>query len=192
MNVEIGSLAERLGMVDNAPEEKIIEPIPGVQNPITTAPTNGTLDMRMRYIGFIKEGQGKAAFIRIDGVQRIVRENAIAQSGQDGYDDLTIKAIYPKFIVVSDGDTEEKIVLAKRTGQAISMVNGNEIDSASAPTESNERPDGMPQSIIDRRREKLEDAARSRTEGNAINTIPSNTRRGNLNNRRNRNRNNDD
>ncbi len=167
LTIDIGPLADRLALVENAPVEEIIE-VPDPQGPRDPIQSTGGLEKRLRYIGFIKEGRRNAAFIRIDGVQRIVRESTTARAGEEGYEDLTISMIRPGYIVVSDGEIEERIMLGERTGQSISMVNGNEIDAISLPEESNERPNTAAQEVLDRRRERLEERSRSQDEGRGL------------------------
>jgi len=170
--VEVGSLAERLSMVDNAPalpETPVVsEPTgPGPEDP-TPSGENGEIAKRLRFIGYVAEGAGHAAFVRIDGVQRIVREGGTLTSPDEYLDELTIKTIRPRFIIASDDNGEARVMLGSRTGQTITMANGNEITPAEvAPSDTtsyDERilgdPDRVPQRELDRRRRTLDRALR--------------------------------
>ena len=129
MRIDPGSIAARFGMLDNAPEvtsvPDIVDPELPDDQPIIDEP--GSLAKRVRYTGYINDSEQPLAFIRIDGVQRIVAEGAIAKAGSFGLDDLEIKAVRPKFILVSDGELEDRIRLAERSGAAVTVSAGTDI-----------------------------------------------------------------
>lgn len=170
-HVEVASLAERLSMVDNAPKlpevEVVVEttkdPIQGEDDE-----ENGEIPKRLRFIGYVAEGSNHAAFVRLDGVQRIVREGGMIISPDENLSDLTIKTIRPKYIVATDDKGEARVLLGTRTGQTITMANGNEITPAKvAPDDAknyDERilgdPSRVPEREIERRRRTLDRALR--------------------------------
>lgn len=169
--VEVGSLAERLSMVDNAPDfpqEVIAATTKDPAPPPTTSGENGEIAKRLRFIGYVAEGSNHAAFVRIDGVQRIVREGATISSDDEYLNELTIKTIRPKFIIASDENGQARVLLGSRSGQTITMANGNEITPAAADEKSDptydERilgdPDRVPQRELDRRRRTMDRALR--------------------------------
>ncbi|MFK7759202.1 MAG: hypothetical protein AB8C13_04560 [Phycisphaerales bacterium] len=118
------SIAARFSMLDNAPQSDIPQETDlVVEAPVETetSTTTGTLAKRVRYTGYIQDSDQALAFIRIDGTQRIVAEGGTARAGSMGLDDLTIKAVRPKFILISDGTTDDRIQLADKTGPSITM-----------------------------------------------------------------------
>lgn len=124
VRINPGSIAARFSMLDNAPQTDIPqETVVDIETPTETeaVPTSGTLAKRVRYTGYIQDSDQALAFIRIDGTQRIVAEGGTARAGSMGLDDLTIKAVRPKFILVSDGITDDRIQLADKTGPSITM-----------------------------------------------------------------------
>ena len=158
-------------MVDNAPAIPEAEvAVETVETPTTEESNseNGEIPKRLRFIGYVAEGSTHAAFVRLDGVQRIVREGGVIQSHDENLSDLTIKTIRPKFIIASDERGEARVLLGTRTGQTITMANGNEITPATvAPDAANnydERllgdPSRVPQRELDRRRRTLDRALR--------------------------------
>lgn len=133
--VDASSIAARLALLDNAPElpetQEVQTPI---EQPIEQQQTEpGTLAKRVRYTGYIEDADSPLAFIRIDGVQRIVPEGGIAQAGSIALDDLTLKGVRPKFILVTDGQVEERIQLSTRNGASITMSGGGEVEVARIP-----------------------------------------------------------
>lgn len=168
--VEVASLAERLSMVDNAP--KLPEAAVVVETRKTPEPggddENGEIPKRLRFIGYVAEGSNHAAFVRLDGVQRIVREGGMIISPDENLSDLTIKTIRPKYIVATDDKGEARVLLGTRTGQTITMANGNDITPAAvAPDDAknyDERilgdPSRVPEREIERRRRTLDRALR--------------------------------
>ena len=153
-HVDAGSIAARFSLLDNAPDTQIPNEIPSPVETVVDIPDEpGSLAKRIRYTGFINDDQKPLAFIRIDGVQRIVAQGGIARSGSMGLDDLTIKAVRPGFIMVSDGQIEDRITLAERSGASITMSSGATVIQADIPTreedvvlspEELERLDAMP------------------------------------------------
>jgi hypothetical protein len=169
--VEVGSLAERLSMVDNAPDlpqEIIVATTKDPDPEPTQSGENGEIAKRLRFIGYVAEGARHAAFVRLDGVQRIVREGATIQSDDEYLSELTIKTIRPKFIIASDENGQARVMLGSRSGQSITMANGNEITPAvtedKTTPEYDERilgdPDRVPQRELDRRRRTMDRALR--------------------------------
>lgn len=129
--IEPAGIAARLEMLDNAPR---VTSVPEVFTLEDKEPENndqsdeGMLAKRVRYTGYISDSNNPHAFIRIDGTQRIVRQGALAQAGSAGLDDLTITTVRPKFIMVSDGTIEDRIMLADKTGPSITLSTGETID----------------------------------------------------------------
>jgi len=129
MRIDPGSIAARFTMIDNAPQvtsvPDIVDPDEPENQPIFEEP--GSLAKRVRYTGYINDSDQPLAFIRIDGVQRIVAEGAIARAGSFGFDDLEIKGVRPKFILVSNGEIEDRIPLAEKTGASVTLSAGTDI-----------------------------------------------------------------
>lgn len=131
--VDARSISDRLALLDNAPV--VQEPEATTDESAPEAPTDEGQDdsaaiiKRVKYLGYITEGDAPLAFIKIDSAQRIVREQAIVPAGSEGLDDLEVVAIRPNFIVLTDGEQRAKIRLASRTGPAIATTGGDEIDS---------------------------------------------------------------
>ena len=126
--IDPGSIGARLAMLDNAPlVTVVVDPVPttGPEDPVPEE--LGSLAKRVRYTGFINDSEQKLAFIRIDGTQRIVAEGSIARAGSLGLDDLTIKAVRPKYILVSDGQIEDQIPLAAKNGASITLSSGGDV-----------------------------------------------------------------
>ena len=138
--VDASSIAARLAMLDNAPDIPVAEETQTpVEQPVQQQQTEpGTLAKRVRYTGYIEDAESPLAFIRIDGVQRIVPEGGVAQAGSMALDDLTIKGVRPKFILVTDGQVEERIELMNRSGASITMSGGGEIEVARVPQTEDE------------------------------------------------------
>jgi len=135
--IDPGSIAARLAMLDNAPEtSKIPNEILAVDTDTTPVENTGSLAKRVRYTGYINDSDKPLAFIRIDGTQRIVAEGGIAKAGSMGLDDLTIKGVRPKFILVTDGQVEDRIKLAAKTGPSVTMSSGAEIIAAKPTREA--------------------------------------------------------
>lgn len=133
--VDAGSIAARFSLLDNAPVNEVIsDPITPAYTPPEVSDDSGMLLKRIRYTGYISDDQQPLAFLRIDGIQRIVAQGGVARAGSMGLDDLTIKAVRPKFILVTDGQVEDRIELASKTGPSISMSGGADIDIPTIPT----------------------------------------------------------
>ncbi len=181
MSIHVGSLAQRLSMTDNAPEIPKVEPPVAIEDP---APTDnedtGEIIKRLRYIGYVGESGSHAAFVRLDGTQRIVREGGTIQGQDEFLDDLTVKTIRPGYLIATDGERSVRIPLSKRSGKSITMANGNDITPATITDtrpdlEYNEAilgdPNRVPQHEINRRRRTLERALRGeqpRTEASRL------------------------
>jgi len=135
IQIDTLGLAQRFALLDNAPKIST-PPDTDVSNETgekTDAPTDtGEIAKRVRYIGFINEPDARHAFIRIDGKQRIVSLGEVAKAGAPEFSDLTIERITPTNIVMTDGTKRAQIMLASRTGQSITMVEGGKIDVAKA------------------------------------------------------------
>jgi hypothetical protein len=136
VQIDAGSIAARFGMLDNAPAVtlEVIDNTPTnttQQQPVSNE--SESLAKRVRYTGFISDDNNPLAFIRIDGTQRIVGEGATARAGSVALDDLTVKTVRPKFIVVSDGKVENRIEIADQTGASVTMSSGDSIVVADVP-----------------------------------------------------------
>jgi hypothetical protein len=136
VRIDPGSIAARFGMLDNAPEItlEVVDDTPPetVYEPSETT-ESGSLAKRVRYTGYISDNDNPLAFIRIDGTQRIVAEGGTARAGSAMLDDLQVKTVRPKFIVVSDGQVDDRIELADQNGAAISMSSGDPVVVADVP-----------------------------------------------------------
>jgi len=139
IRIDPRSVAARLAMLDNAPQVTTVPDTTPTTEP-TDEPTDepvsddsGSLAKRVRYTGYINDSDRPLAFIRIDGIQRIVAEGDVALAGSMGLDDLTIKAVRPKFILITDGQVEERIKLASKNGPSISMSSGSDVVVVSVP-----------------------------------------------------------
>ncbi|MFK7882898.1 MAG: hypothetical protein AB8F26_01790 [Phycisphaerales bacterium] len=206
MPVDMGGLAERLGMVANAPEA------PKVDTP-TDEPTivdEGDEEApaqpfasRVRYLGMITIGTQNSAFVNIDNRQRIARIGDVIPAPKERPElgDLKIVSVTRDAIEISHEDGEAEVTLAERVGSSITMVAGGDItpadQAATDPTvrtnanqfEFNGDGTRRSEAQIDRRRRALE---RQRTtdprdyDGPGL-VMPDNIRRGNVgNNRRDR------
>jgi hypothetical protein len=134
--VDAGSIAARLAMLDNAP--KVTQAEPDTPDLIDTTPVvsseQSPISKRVRYTGYIQDSERPLAFIRIDGVQRIVPQSGTARAGSLGFDDLTVKEVHPEYIILSDGQAQERIDLATNNGPAVTMASGAEVVVADVPT----------------------------------------------------------
>ncbi|MGV6815262.1 MAG: hypothetical protein ACWA5W_09690 [Phycisphaerales bacterium] len=131
--IDARGLAQRLALLDNAPEiidnTVIVDntPDPGDDDTQSSGDANAIVK-RVRYIGFINDPDTRHAFIRIDGKQRIVALGGIAKAGQDGFSDLTVDRINPNYIMLSDGETRARVSMANRVGQSITMISGEKVE----------------------------------------------------------------
>ncbi len=137
LQVDAKSIAARLSMLDNAPKLQVTpdEPVEeiAVEDYTEISQDSAAFMKRIRYTGYIRDSESPLAFLRIDGAQRIIPQGGVAQAGSIGLDDLTIKGVYPTYIVVTDGQTEERIELAGQTGASVTMASGAEIVVSDIP-----------------------------------------------------------
>jgi len=139
IRVDPGSIAARLAMLDNAPEITTVpDTSPTIDPTPTTTTEQGTLAKRVRYTGYIEDSEQPMAFIRIDGTQRIVPEGGVAQAGSMSLDDLTIKGVRPGFILITDGQIEERIKLSTKMGPSVTMSGGGEVEIVRVPQKESE------------------------------------------------------
>jgi hypothetical protein len=125
--IDPSSIAARLAMLDNAPQITSAPEIVPTEDEFESLPEeSGSIAKLGKYTGYINDSAQPLAFIRIDGTQRIVAQGGIARAGSLGLDDLTVKAVRPKFILVADGQTEERIELATNNGASITMSSGSD------------------------------------------------------------------
>ncbi|MFG0247196.1 MAG: hypothetical protein ACF8MF_14220 [Phycisphaerales bacterium JB052] len=139
-SVDTMGLAERLALLDNAPEPQVevVEPAePTDENTTDPGPTldEATIARRVKYIGFINDARTPRAFIRIDGKQRIVSLGEVAQSNDEALPDLEVERITPRLIILRDGESRAAIDLASKTGPSITLVEGDEIEVAATPVD---------------------------------------------------------
>ncbi|MBO6512586.1 MAG: hypothetical protein JJ974_01300 [Phycisphaerales bacterium] len=130
--IEPAGIAARLSLLDNAPRvTSVPEVVTTEDNEVEYVEdsTEGMLAKRVRYTGYISDSNNPLAFIRIDGTQRIVPQGGIAQAGSMSMDDLTITTVRPQFIMVSDGNVEDRIMLADKIGSA-STISSESIEAA--------------------------------------------------------------
>lgn len=136
VRINPGSIAARFGMLDNAPEItlEVVDNTPAETETVTEETTeSGSLAKRVRYTGYINDNNNPLAFIRIDGTQRIVAEGGTARAGTAVLDDLQVKRVRPKFIIVSDGQVDDRIELADQNGASITMSSGDPVVVADVP-----------------------------------------------------------
>jgi len=166
--VDLGAMAERLSLLDNAPTPPVIE------TPDDGGDAKPTIDdgvppqpfaSRVRYLGMIRVGEAKMAFVNIDGSQRVVHEGSVVppMDQRPEFGALTVTSIEQSAITVSHEDGEAEIELSKRDGPAITLVAGGEVDRVEmAPNadlsafETNANGKTLPASEIDRRRRAIE------------------------------------
>lgn len=140
-SVDTLGLAERFALLDNAPriaqapvEPTIDPPAPGgVETPTVD---DANLIRRVKYIGFINSSTTQHAFIRIDGVQRIVSVGQVARTGDEQFEDVKVMRVTPDYIRVSDGVGSADISLASKTGPAVTMVDGTDVAPVAVNPES--------------------------------------------------------
>lgn len=134
--VDPRSIAARLAMLDNAPTRpEQADSTPDLSDTaVAISNESNPISKRVRYTGYIEDSQQPMAFLRIDGAQRIVPKGGIARAGSLGLDDLTIKGVEPEYIIVTDGQTDERINLAASNGAAVTMASGADVVVAQVPT----------------------------------------------------------
>lgn len=198
--VDMGGLAERLGMIANAPAAPVVETPDDPETPTTGGePTNEPAQpfaSRVRYLGLITIGGSNAAFVSIDNRQRIVKEGDVvaAPAERPELGDLTIVRIERAKITVAHEDGDAEIALADRDKATLTMVEADPADPAAGATqpvldsrfENNGNGTRRPQDQIDRRRRALERQRNSDPrdyDGPGL-VMPDNIRRGNIGNRR--------
>jgi len=137
-SVDTLGLAQRLALLDNAPEPPVVavETGPDVD---TTPDTefdgdDATIVRRVKYIGFINDARTPRAFIRIDGKQRIVSSGETAQSANEDFPDLRVERVTPYLIILRDGEKRAAVNLASKSGPSITMVEGTEVEVAATPS----------------------------------------------------------
>lgn len=141
--VDTLGLAERLALMDNAPEgmRTVGDPLPPEvpEGPDEGPPDEGPdprIMRRVRYIGFINDARTQHAFIRIDGKQRIVAAGGIAKSGTEEFPDLRVERVTPSLMVLSDGENRATINISDNNGPSVTMVSGDDIAVAATPEDS--------------------------------------------------------
>lgn len=139
--VDTLGLAERLSLLDNAPESMRTVDTPEVDvtidDPVPEeGPGDITIIRRVRYVGFINDARTQHAFIRIDGKQRIVAAGGIAKSGDEQFPDLKVERVTPQLIILSDGETRAAVNIADHSGPSVTMVSGDDIAVAAVPEDS--------------------------------------------------------
>lgn len=137
--IDTSGLAARLALLDNAPQitkapdlaadRPLVEPDPAEDARLTSI--KGFAG-RIRYLGMVQAGAERAAFVKVDGQQRIVRQGTVIQPPADQADlgALTIERVNGRAIVVSQGEARANIDLEARTGPAITMIGGGDVAQA--------------------------------------------------------------
>lgn len=177
-------LSARLAMLDNAP--KIPDAVGVVVNTgdqqavvpvVESEPASGIRD-RVRFLGVIRMGEQDAAFVNIDGRQRIVREGTRIGPPADRpqFPELLIERIMGDALVVRDGQRRERLDMSSRSGPAVTMADGGVVNRIEpTPADAEERVRGesgeLPQREIERRNRMIE----RQREGN-LNMNPENRR----------------
>ncbi|MEM9372159.1 MAG: hypothetical protein AAGA55_00820 [Planctomycetota bacterium] len=174
--VDMGGLAARLSMLDNAPVLPAVETRTDPDTDDEGGDDGGDdgvppqpFASRVRYLGLIRVGDASMAFVNIDGTQRVVREGSVVQPMQQRPElgALNIRTITATSITVSHEDGEAKIELSERSGPAVTLVAGGEIDRIEAAVpggvdpglgqfETNANGTRLPAAEIERRRRALE------------------------------------
>ena len=128
-------LSERFALLDNAPRPITVvkNDVPEELQPEETPIGVGEIAKRVRYIGFINDPDARHAFLRVDGKQRIVTIGGVARAGADEFPDLIAEKIMPDYVVLSDGENRAQINLAAKTGQSVTMVEGENIEVIATP-----------------------------------------------------------
>lgn len=159
-------LAARFALLENAP--KIPEPTQTVQTDPGTQPEpapDQPFATRVRYLGFIQSRGGNTAFMNVDGRQRVVRagDTILAPDQRPELGDLTVERVTGRQVVIAHNGERATIELADRTGPAITLVTGGEVDRVDIESDEprdmvSVRSDGheMPQREVDRRRRVLD------------------------------------
>lgn len=180
--VDAVGLSARLAMLDNAPK------IPDAKGVVVNTgdqqvavqveesePASGIRD-RVRFLGVIRMGDHDAAFVNIDGRQRIVREGTRIGPPADRpqFPELQVERITGDALVVRDGQRRERLDMSSRSGPAVTMADGGVVNRVEAtPADARVRGESgdMPQREIERRNRMIE----RQREGN-LNMNPENRR----------------
>lgn len=182
--VDAAGLSARLAMLDNAPkipDAKGVVVNSGEQQVVVqveeSQPASGIRD-RVRFLGVIRMGDHDAAFVNIDGRQRIVREGTRIGPPADRpqFPELQVERIMGDALVVRDGQRRERLDMSSRSGPAVTMANGGVVNRVEpTPTDAQARVRGesgeMPQREVERRNRMIE----RQREGN-LNMNPENRR----------------
>lgn len=178
LQIDTIGLSERFSLLDNAPRPvvAVINDVPEGQQPVETPVGEGEISKRVRYIGFINDPDALHAFLRIDGKQRIVTVGGVARAGTDEFPDLTAEKITADYVVLSDGENRAQINLAARTGQSITMVEGDSIDIV-APSENGSLLTAEDEATIAALPPRQQPMARTRLERERRGLPPENERR---------------
>jgi hypothetical protein len=149
---EAAAVAARLAVLDNAPKiqrpEGIIvaeEPLPGVTEPAEDPGATAIAD-RVRYLGMVQSGRNRAALLRVDGRQRIVREGAVLGPPPENpsLPELTVERITGAHAMISDGNARTPVALQARTGPSITMAGGGAVvDRVEVPQPQEEQPSAI-------------------------------------------------
>lgn len=131
--IDPDAVAARLAMLGNAPIIQVVEqPIIETTPPDKPEPPTAIASLadRVRYLGMVSSGDRRAAFLSIDGNQRIIREgaevslqNATANTGP-----LVVDRIGPGAVTLRSGPDRTDIGLAERSGASITMVAGGAVE----------------------------------------------------------------
>lgn len=180
--VDAAGLSARLAMLDNAPkipDAKGVVVNSGEQQVVVqveeSQPASGIRD-RVRFLGVIRMGDHDAAFVNIDGRQRIVREGTRIGPPADRpqFPELHVERITGDALVVRDGQRRERLDMSSRSGPAVTMANGgvvNRVEPTPADARARSESGDMPQREIERRNRMIE----RQREGN-LNMNPENRR----------------
>lgn len=182
--VDAAGLSARLAMLDNAPkipDAKGVVVNSGEQQVVVqveeSQPASGIRD-RVRFLGVIRMGDHDAAFVNIDGRQRIVREGTRIGPPADRpqFPELQVERIMGDALVVRDGQRRERLDMSSRSGPAVTMADGGVVNRVEpTPTDAQARVRGesgeMPQREVERRNRMIE----RQREGN-LNMNPENRR----------------
>ncbi|HZW10669.1 MAG TPA: hypothetical protein VFF69_12265 [Phycisphaerales bacterium] len=147
-------IGENFSYLANKPVPDAEPELAAEEAPPDVAPTSSK---NVRYVGAVRMGQRRAAFINIAGVTKLLRP------GQE-HDGVRLVSVEDERVVVAiDGGPEEAVAKADREGPAVSVVVGGAPEPEPAPVvagDSAEPPRFTPDMSREERRAMLLERAR--------------------------------
>lgn len=192
--IDADAVAARLSMLENAPvipvvEAPITQPTPTETKPAEPPTAIASLADRVRYLGMISSGERRAAFLSIDGVQRILREGATIplQNAPPGAESFVIDRIGPRAVTLRSGSERTDINLAGRSGPSITMIAGGEVERLNTGASNDQQKLDAAQQLTAREERRLRSLQRDRPDGAPLNAEQIEAARARLNARRTQN-----